>query len=41
MSAMAWGDLVRGMYPGYGAYRPRVQLWHGTSDTTITPRLSS
>ncbi|MFL5306409.1 MAG: alpha/beta hydrolase family esterase [Polyangia bacterium] len=35
MSAMAWGDLVRGMYPGYSGYRPRVQLWHGTSDTTI------
>jgi acetylxylan esterase len=30
-----WGDLVRGMYPGYAGYRPRVQLWHGTADTTI------
>ncbi|HVY39441.1 MAG TPA: PHB depolymerase family esterase [Polyangia bacterium] len=35
MSAAAWGDLVRGMYPGYSGYRPRVQLWHGTADTTI------
>jgi poly(hydroxyalkanoate) depolymerase family esterase len=30
-----WGDLVRGMYPGYAGFRPRVQLWHGTADTTI------
>ena len=31
MTAQAWGDLVRGMYPGYSGFRPRVQLWHGTS----------
>jgi poly(hydroxyalkanoate) depolymerase family esterase len=30
-----WGDLVRGMYPGYAGFRPRVQLWHGTADSTI------
>jgi poly(hydroxyalkanoate) depolymerase family esterase len=30
-----WGDLVRAMYPGYSGFRPRVQLWHGTSDMTI------
>jgi poly(hydroxyalkanoate) depolymerase family esterase len=35
MSAQAWGDLARGMYPGYMGYRPRLQLWHGTADTTI------
>jgi poly(hydroxyalkanoate) depolymerase family esterase len=35
MSAQAWGDLVRGMYPGYSGFRPRIQLWHGTSDQTI------
>lgn len=34
-TAEEWGDLVRGMYPGYSGYRPRIQLWHGTSDTTI------
>jgi poly(hydroxyalkanoate) depolymerase family esterase len=34
-SAEDWGDLVRAMYPGYMGPRPRVQLWHGTSDTTI------
>jgi acetylxylan esterase len=35
MSAQAWGALVRGMYPGYAGFRPRIQLWHGTADTTI------
>ena len=35
MTAQAWGDLVRGMYPGYTGYRPRIQLWHGTADKTI------
>jgi len=35
MTAQAWGNLVRGMYPGYSGYRPRIQLWHGTSDTII------
>ena len=35
MTATAWGNLVRGMYPGYAGYRPRLQLWHGTADMTI------
>ena len=35
MSAQAWGDLVRGMDPGYSGHRPRVQLWHGDADPTI------
>ena len=35
-TAQAWGDLVRAMYPGYSGYRPRVQLWHGTADATIS-----
>jgi acetylxylan esterase len=30
-----WGDLVRAAYPGYTGPRPRVQLWHGTADTTL------
>jgi acetylxylan esterase len=30
-----WGDLVRGAYPGYTGQRPRMQLWHGTSDDTL------
>jgi poly(hydroxyalkanoate) depolymerase family esterase len=31
-----WGDLVRGAYT-FGGARPRVQIWHGTSDTTVVP----
>ncbi|MEU9360759.1 PHB depolymerase family esterase [Streptomyces sp. NPDC048301] len=31
----AWGDLARGAYPGYTGARPRMQLWHGTTDTTL------
>ncbi|MFF5171952.1 alpha/beta hydrolase family esterase [Micromonospora sp. NPDC000089] len=33
----AWGDLVRNAYPGYSGRRPRVSVWHGTSDTTVVP----
>lgn len=35
MTAQAWGNLVRGMDPGYAGFRPRVQLWHGEADPTI------
>ena len=31
-----WGDLARGADPGYSGPRPRVQLWHGTADTTLS-----
>ncbi|GAA2184468.1 extracellular catalytic domain type 1 short-chain-length polyhydroxyalkanoate depolymerase [Micromonospora lupini] len=31
-----WGDLVRNAYPGYTGARPRVQIWHGTTDTTLS-----
>ncbi|PTA43191.1 PHB depolymerase family esterase [Micromonospora sp. RP3T] len=30
-----WGDLVRNAYPGYAGKRPRVAVWHGTSDYTV------
>jgi poly(hydroxyalkanoate) depolymerase family esterase len=36
MTAQQWGDLVRNdADPGYTGPRPRVQLWHGTADTTL------
>jgi poly(hydroxyalkanoate) depolymerase family esterase len=35
-TAVEWGDLARKMYPGYSGHRPRVQLWHGDADTTIS-----
>src|SRR5919198_1205939 len=30
-----WGDMVRGAFPGYTGARPRMQLFHGTADTTL------
>ncbi|KAF6763214.1 acetyl xylan esterase [Ephemerocybe angulata] len=37
-SAFAGGDLVRSGYPGFTGQRPRMQIWHGTSDTTLNYR---
>ncbi|KAK3326866.1 putative Acetylxylan esterase A [Apodospora peruviana] len=34
-TAQQWGDLVRGMYPGYNGTRPRLQIFHGTADSTL------
>ncbi|MGW3118257.1 extracellular catalytic domain type 1 short-chain-length polyhydroxyalkanoate depolymerase [Streptomyces sp. NPDC001107] len=34
-SAQQWGDLARSMYPGYTGRYPRMQAWHGTTDTTL------
>jgi poly(hydroxyalkanoate) depolymerase family esterase len=35
MTAQQWGDLARGAFPGYTGLRPRMQVWHGTEDTTL------
>ena len=35
MTAQQWGDLARAAFPGYTGARPRMQLWHGTNDTTL------
>jgi acetylxylan esterase len=35
-NAQQWGDRVRAMYPGYSGHRPRLQLFHGDADATIT-----
>jgi acetylxylan esterase len=35
MTAQQWGDLARSADPGYSGSRPRMQLWHGTADTTL------
>jgi feruloyl esterase len=32
-----WGDLVRVAHPGHTGPRPRVAIWHGTSDSTVVP----
>ncbi|MBF0689456.1 MAG: PHB depolymerase family esterase [Cellulomonas sp.] len=36
LSAQQWGDLARATYPGYSGTRPRVQLWHGSNDETLS-----
>ncbi|GIE97107.1 extracellular catalytic domain type 1 short-chain-length polyhydroxyalkanoate depolymerase [Paractinoplanes rishiriensis] len=30
-----WGNLVRAAYPGYTGRRPRMQVFHGVTDTTL------
>ncbi|WP_407924575.1 extracellular catalytic domain type 1 short-chain-length polyhydroxyalkanoate depolymerase [Catellatospora vulcania] len=30
-----WADVAHAMYPGYTGRYPRMQLWHGTTDTTL------
>lgn len=32
-----WGDLVRNAFPGYAGARPRVVIFHGTADSTVSP----
>ena len=34
-TAQQWGDAARAMDPGYGGSYPRMQLFHGTADTTL------
>jgi poly(hydroxyalkanoate) depolymerase family esterase len=34
-TAQEWGTFVRSAYPTYAGTRPRVQLWHGTSDSIL------
>lgn len=35
-SGKEWGDLVRNAYPSYSGPRPRMQIWHGTEDPTLS-----
>ena len=35
MTPQQWGDLVRNAFPGYTGPRPRMQVFHGTTDTTL------
>jgi acetylxylan esterase len=37
MTGPQWGNIVRAQFPGYTGPRPRVWLWVGTADTTISP----
>ncbi|MFC4592273.1 extracellular catalytic domain type 1 short-chain-length polyhydroxyalkanoate depolymerase [Sphaerisporangium corydalis] len=35
-TARQWGDLARSANPSYRGPWPRMQLWHGTSDTVVS-----
>lgn len=37
-TAEAWGNTARNMYPGYNGTRPRMQIWHGSADSTLNPQ---
>lgn len=42
LSPSAWGDLVRAAGPSsYAGPFPRVSIWQGSSDTTVTPANST
>ncbi|KAK3933828.1 Alpha/Beta hydrolase protein [Diplogelasinospora grovesii] len=32
-----WAKMVTDMYPGYNGSRPKMQIYHGSSDTTLAP----
>ncbi|OCL09340.1 carbohydrate esterase family 1 protein [Glonium stellatum] len=33
-----WAALVTAAYPGYSGFRPKMQVFHGTADTTLYPQ---
>lgn len=33
----AWGDLARSGYSGYSGRKPKLSIWHGSSDSTVKP----
>jgi acetylxylan esterase len=36
-TSAAWAQIVENMYPGYTGPRPRMQIYHGSADTTLYP----
>ncbi|KAK4155239.1 Alpha/Beta hydrolase protein [Chaetomidium leptoderma] len=36
-SAEQWGSVARNMYPGHDGPRPKMQIWHGSVDSTLAP----
>jgi len=32
-----WADMAHAMYPGYNGARPKMQIYHGSADTTLLP----
>jgi acetylxylan esterase len=37
-SADQWKKVVLDMYPSYDGPRPRMQIWHGSADSTLAPQ---
>jgi acetylxylan esterase len=37
-TAQQWAKTVFDMYPGYTGARPRMQIYHGSADTTLRPQ---
>ncbi|KAI0019816.1 carbohydrate esterase family 1 protein [Xylariomycetidae sp. FL0641] len=37
-TADAWKQVALAMYPGYDGPRPKMQIWHGSADTTLAPQ---
>ncbi|ORY70461.1 carbohydrate esterase family 1 protein [Pseudomassariella vexata] len=37
-TAAKWASVVTDMYPGYNGTRPKMQIYHGSADTTLAPR---
>lgn len=33
-----WAAIVKAAYPGYNGFRPKMQVFHGTADTTLYPQ---
>lgn len=33
-----WKAIVLAAYPGYSGYQPKMQVFHGTADTTLCPQ---
>jgi acetylxylan esterase len=33
-----WGGIAKNMYSGYSGSRPRMQIYHGSADTTLYPQ---
>jgi acetylxylan esterase len=34
----AWANVVKNMYPSYTGARPKMQVYHGSADTTLLPQ---
>lgn len=34
----AWATVVKNMYPSYTGARPKMQVYHGSADTTLRPQ---